>query len=472
MNILVIDDDVDSRESVSTILGMLGHRVAEAESADEGLRVLEQNTINLVLSDIKMPDKTGIDFLRELRRDKENLDFDVVFFTGYATVETAVEALRLGAYDYLHKPVGATELVGIISRVQKRLEIRNKELDHVIESAAKHPAETKYQVYSELEEQLGVFSETMLQKARQALKYHDDRAIPVLIQGETGVGKEVIARLIHQGQEQNRLPFIDINCAAITPSLFESELFGYEQGAFTGSLKRGQIGKFDAASGGTLFLDEVAEIPLELQGKLLRVIQEKEFYRVGGINKIKTDVRIICATNVRLEDAIEAGKFRKDLYYRLKVGTIYIPPLRHRLEEIVPLATRFLLEFSQAKGKKFQGISPKAAQLLTSYSWPGNVRELRNAIEWAVFMHDDIVLKAEHINITDGDTHGQTAVAASQTPEVISASLEEVIDEQTVKLVRSALERCGGNKTLAAQQLGISRRALYRLLEKMNTTVN
>lgn len=467
MEILVIDDDVDSRESVSAILSMLGHTVAEAASADEGLGKLKQtDTINLVLSDIKLPGKSGVDFLRELRMDKAGLGFDVVLFTGYATVETAVDALRLGAYDYLLKPVGAKELVEIISRVQRRTEIRKRDMEQTISRATQAAVSHTYQLPA-LKDQLGLFSETMLQKVKQALRYHDDRSIPVLIQGETGVGKEVIARLIHHGLEgDSRRPFIDINCAAITPSLFESELFGYEHGAFTGGLKQGQLGKFDAANSGTLFLDEIAEIPLEKQGILLRVIQEKEFYRVGGVRKIKTDVRIICATNIALEDAIQAGTFRKDLYYRLKVGTLYLPPLRQRMEEIVPLALRFLREFSQSKGKQFQSISPQAAEMLVSYSWQGNVRELRNVIEWAVFMHDATVLKAEHI-LLPGAGQAPLPLETGSKPDTLRVNLGEVIDGQVGELVASTLERCNGNKTLAAQQLGISRRKLYRLLEKL-----
>jgi len=227
-----------------------------------------------------------------------------------------------------------------------------------------------------------------------AMKYHTDRKIPILIEGETGTGKEIIARLIHYGNPSSpdtSRPFIDINCAALPNTLFESELFGYEAGAFTGSLNKGQKGKIESACGGTLFLDEISEIPIDLQSKLLRVIQEKEYYPIGGLKKKKVDVRIICATNVDLADQVKNSKFRKDLFFRLKVGHVFIPPLRERKEDIIALANTFLKLYSVEKHKKYEGIDEQAMTTLLNYKWPGNVRELKNVIEWAVFMHDDTV---------------------------------------------------------------------------------
>ena len=249
-------------------------------------------------------------------------------------------------------------------------------------------------------ENVGFFSRQMQDVVSQAHKYHQSRSIPVLIEGETGTGKELISRIIHYGTMDNaggQIPFVDVNCAAITANLFESELFGYEPGSFTGSLAKGQNGKIDLAQGGSLLLDEVGEIPLELQGKLLRAIQEKEFYRVGGLKKIKTDVRIICATNADLEKSVDQGTFRRDLYFRLKVGHIRIPPLRERLDDIIPLTELFLRIFAGKKPDRFQKISGGAAEILLAYDWPGNVRELRNTIEWVSFMYDDRELKAEHL---------------------------------------------------------------------------
>lgn len=319
---------------------------------------------------------------------------------------------------------------------------------------------------------IGFFSEDMRRLVRQAKKYHSDRSIPVLIEGETGTGKEVLARIIHYGEMKEQLPFVDVNCAALTPSLFESELFGYEAGAFTGGLTKGQKGKLDIAQGGTLLLDEVGEIPLELQGKLLRVIQEKEFYRVGGLKKIRTDVRIICATNCNLERSVEQGTFRKDLYYRLKVGQLLIPPLRRRKNDILPLAEMFLREFAAQKGRRFQQISPAAVDILTAYDWPGNVRELRNTMEWVAFMHDDVELKPLHLsNMPQGAAPLSSATAkqgnGALNPEHFSLpaagfDLEKYVD----RIVHQALELCRGNKTAAARYLGISRRSLYCRLDR------
>lgn len=312
-----------------------------------------------------------------------------------------------------------------------------------------------------------VFSQAMQQIVAQALCYHHDRAIPVLISGETGTGKELVAKIIHfAGLEEDR-PFVDINCAAFSPNLFETEMFGYEGGSFTGSETKGHEGKLDLAQGGTLFLDEISELAPELQSKLLRVIQEKHFYRVGGLKKITADIRIICATNTNLEQLVEKGQFRRDLYYRLKVGRITIPPLRERKADIMPLAQMFLYNFARDKHKKFATISDAAAKLLLDYCWPGNVRELRNAIELAVFMHNDSKLQPQHLSlITDAEGLApQLVTPESQTfkPLLLPStgfSLREHIDS----IILQAFAMHQGNKTATAQYLGISRRALgYRL---------
>jgi len=350
------------------------------------------------------------------------------------------------------------------------------------------------------------FSDRMGLIIQDAYKYHSERSIPVLIQGETGTGKELIAKLIHYGDLDNvDSSFVDLNCAAITPGLFESELFGYEAGSFTGSLNKGQKGKFDLARGGTLFLDEIAEIPLDLQGKLLRVIQEKEFYRVGGLKKIKTDVRIICATNVDLESSVQNGTFRKDLYYRLRVGYINIPPLRERQEEILPFAYVFLRQASELKRKSFKKIGKEAAQILQSYSWPGNVRELKNVIDSIVLMHDYPELKPLHLDMIAqamANINAKDNVVSIQKPEVMepmmspaeefylksntkdNISLPVIIsqvgtftvsltqdgfdlDSLIEEIINRALYLNNGNKTETSRYLGISRTALYNRLNKM-----
>ncbi len=305
---------------------------------------------------------------------------------------------------------------------------------------------------------VGIFSAAMLEVIEHAEKYHQDRSIPVLIEGETGVGKEVVARLIHFGGRDSLLPFVDINCTALSSNLFESELFGYEAGAFTGGVQRGQKGKLDCARGGSLFLDEIAEIPMDLQAKLLRVLEEKNFYRVGGLHKVATDIRVIAATNVGFSQHMREGKFRKDLYYRLKVGHIRIPALRERPDDILPLARMLLADFSAKRKKNFKGLSEECEQLFVHHSWPGNIRELKNLIEWATFMYEDELLRPGHVaHRLETFDEPATALPASTTHP---ASMITVAD------IQAALANSSGNKTQAAKSLGISIRTLYNRLQR------
>ena len=305
---------------------------------------------------------------------------------------------------------------------------------------------------------VGVFSEKMHEVIEHAIKYNQDRSLPVLIEGETGVGKEIIAKLIHFGPRDSLLPFVDINCTAISPNLFESELFGYEAGAFTGAVHRGQKGKLDCARSGSLFLDEIAEIPIDLQAKLLRVLEEKSFYRVGGLHKIATDIRVIAATNIGFTKYMQTGKFRKDLYYRLKVGHIRIPALRERTEEILPLARMFLKNFSEKRGKKFHDLSDSAAELFLQHPWPGNIRELKNLLDWASFMYDDSLLRIEHIAHRLEDVN-----ELDISPSPLSSTYK-IASEITRLDIQEALLETKANKTQAAKKLGISIRTLYNRL--------
>ncbi|HWR31589.1 MAG TPA: sigma-54 dependent transcriptional regulator, partial [Negativicutes bacterium] len=400
-------------------------------------------------------------------------------------METAIQALRAGAYDYLLKPINVEELAMITDRIAEHQSLlrENKVLTERFSDEVQAATEETRRELSRLKrvlvqaiglDNIGVFSKEMQSIVELAKKHHENRSIPVLIEGETGAGKEIIARIIHYGDMDDDMhkqaPFIDVNCAAITANLFESELFGYDPGAFTGSLTKGQKGKLDLAQGGTLFLDEVGEIPFELQGKLLRMIQEKEFYRVGGLKKIKADVRIICATNANLEQAVERGTFRKDLFFRLKVGYFVIPPLRERREDIIPLTQMFLRQFSGLKPNRFRSITDNAAKILLVYDWPGNVRELRNTMEWVSFMYDDSELKSIHLAKLKSKNqpqpslpdNGQAAAAERLTLPAGGSHLEEYTDW----VIQQALDACHGNKTAAAMRLGISRRSLYSRLER------
>lgn len=476
MQILLVDDDRDSRSGVADFLRELGHQVTECANGAEAYQVFSMGQFAMILSDIKMPRMSGLELLQRVSAHPLGREVAVVLFTGHGELQSAIAALRAGAYDYLLKPINVEELAVITERIAEYQALRqeNRSLNEETQVAKQEIKKLR----QTLAQSVGLegtqwHAPAMLRVAEQARKYHTDRAIPVLIQGETGTGKEVVARLIHYGDLADSRPFVDINCAALTASLFESELFGYEAGAFTGSLGKGQRGKLDMAQGGTLFLDEVAEVPLELQGKLLRVLQEREFYRVGGLKKIPLDVRIVCATNVDLRQRVEQGLFREDLYYRFKIGELYLPPLRERVEDILPLAHTFLEKFSREKGKNFLHISPAAAKVLETHRWPGNVRELRNTIEWSVFMYNDPVLEPEHLNlITTPQTVARPRYRATNQAEQPLNPKSFILPQEPFSLDRfvqdillKALDMHNGNKTDTARYLDISRRSLYSRLK-------
>lgn len=483
MNILLVDDDQDSRMNVGEFLRELGHEVTECGDGESALGTFQSGEFQMILSDIKMPRMSGLDLLWDLSAHPARLDFDVVLFTGYGDVETAVEALRAGAYDYLLKPINVEELAAVTGRVEERQALRREnkilsdKFDMVVGEATRETRQELTRLQRAYFESvglgsMGIFSDPMKKVIQEAHKLQGDRSVPVLIEGETGTGKELIARYIHYNSGDLTAPFVDLNCAAIVPGLFESELFGYEAGAYTGGQAGGQKGKLDIAKGGTVFLDEFVEIPVNLQAKLLRVIQEKEFYRVGGLKKISADVRIICATNVDIQKKMKEGSFRQDLYYRLSVGHIYLPPLRQRVDDILPLAGMFLTDYAREKKKSFQSISREAAQMLLSYQWPGNVRELKNVIEWAVIMWDDDELKPAHLGILQKDrlnrAAGENTVAGTIDYENFSLPPGGLpLEEYYNNIILKTMELFKGNKTETARYLGISRRSLYCRLDRL-----
>jgi Response regulator containing CheY-like receiver, AAA-type ATPase, and DNA-binding domains len=482
MNILLVEDDGDSRTGVAEFLREMGHEVSECEDGAEAFVMFTAGDFPMVLSDIKMPKMSGIELLKRIKAVGGDKACDIVLFTGHGDMSTAIEALRAGAYDYLLKPISVADLAATTERIAEHQSLlrENRTLTRHFSDQVRAATEETRREMSRLKkmasqaaglDNIVFLAPEMRRIAAQAKKYHQDRSIPVLIEGETGTGKEIIARMIHYGDIKDPTPLIDVNCAALTGNLFESELFGYEPGAFTGGLARGQRGKLDLAQGGTLLLDEVGEIPYDLQGKLLRVIQEKEFYRVGGLKKVSADVRIICATNANLEARVEQGTFRKDLFYRLKVGHIMIPPLRQRREEIIPLAEIFLHEFAVQKGRRFKRIDPAAVGVLLAYDWPGNVRELRNTMEWVAFMYDDAAVEPIHLTILDKGLvpFSQTAAAPGKPLDPAAFALPAAgfdIEDFVDRIVRQALDMCHGNKTATARYLGISRRSLYCRLDK------
>lgn len=481
MDILLVDDSQTSRYWVSQPLLRAGHHVVECSSGEEALSRFSKGSFPLVLSDIMMPGMTGIELLKKIMAMSSGKETDVVLFTSNSQVQLAIEALRAGAYDYMLKPINIQELMIIIQRVVKNRVIlrEHKQLKEHFASEVENATEETRQEIERLKKVLakasgmhkaGFFSPVMQKLAIQAQKYHTDRSMPVLIEGETGTGKELIATMIHNGGGISDKPFVPINCAAISPTLFESELFGYEPGAYTGGLSKGQKGKIDLAFGGTLFLDEIGEIPLDLQAKLLRAIQEKEYFRVGGLQRIKTDIRLICATNVDLTEHLKQGTFRKDLYYRLKVGHILLPPLKERTEEIISLAEMFLRQFAVEKGKRFKRVGDKAAEILLTYQWPGNVRELRNAMEWVVFMFDDEEVKPHHLGILDcSDAAVSVESSLISVLDPVNFLLPQdgfVLDDFIDRILEQALEIQQGNKAAAARMLGMTRRAFCCRLGK------
>lgn len=486
MRILLVDDERSSREAVKWFLIRQEHEVTECSNGEEALKRVTAEDYPMVLSDIRMPGMSGTELAMAIKKLPDSWRTDIVLFTGYVDTQTAVAALRAGVYDYLQKPVDAKELASVIERIAEHQALlrENKTLterfDDVVNAATEETRHELFKMKQLVAEsaigKVGVFSESMRALIAHAQKLHTDRSIPVLIQGDTGTGKEIIAKIIHYGTGADKIPsgaFVDINCAAIAANLFESELFGYEPGAFTGGMTKGQKGKFDLAQGGTLFLDEVGEIPLELQGKLLRVLQEKEYYRVGGLKKIKTDVRIICATNVPLEERVESGSFRRDLYFRLKVGHATIPPLRERKEEIVPLAEVFLHDFARQKGKKFTSIQPETAKILEQHSWPGNVRELKNVIEYATFAYDEAELKPAHviqsIRTEPPDKKPIELPAGARRLVLPLPPTGYPIKQYTDDIIREVLAMQHGNQTATARYLGMSLRGLTNRLERQRT---
>lgn len=455
MQILLVDDDRTILFTVGSFLRQLGHAVTEAVSADEALTYLAEEDFSMVLTDIVMPGTSGIELLKEIQGMPLVKCPKVVLFTGYGDLESAIAAIRAGAYDYLLKPIKIEELTKLLRKVEEYGDAENEA----------RQCESLSPVMHDQQEPVYIYSNAMASVVAQARKYHTDRTIPVLIEGETGTGKEVIAKIIHGNGTVSNAPFIAVNCGAIPNSLFESELFGYEAGTFTGGRPKGKKGMIEAASGGTLFLDEIGELPIDLQVKLLRVLEEREYYRIGGVKKIKANIRVICATNADLLLKVREGHFRKDLYYRLRGGIISLAPLREMKNSIMPLATRFLRRAARQKAKMFRSISKAAAEVLLNYQWPGNVRELKNVIEWAVFMYNDVLLQPEHfsnilVESSKSNTHGAVPPCVDWA-NLRLPSGEFPLDDFIHRIVMKAIDMHKGNKAAAARYLKISRREFY-----------
>jgi DNA-binding NtrC family response regulator len=449
--ILIVDDESFIRENVQRILSEDGYRVLEAANGQQALELIATEEIDLTLLDLNLGPDNGLTLLGSFK--ELNPELLVIIITGYGSVESAVDALKLGAFDYMKKPFKADAL-----RVIVKLALQTQELRREVRSLRRS---------SDLGEQTRLLGTSPLfVKALEQVR--DVARIPsatVLVTGESGTGKELVARAIHTLSDRREHPFVAVNCASIPAELMESELFGHERGAFTGATTR-KAGLFEEANNGTIFLDEIGDMHASLQAKLLRVLEERTVRRVGGSRDLPVELRVIAATNRNLEERIKAGSFRADLYYRLNVVPIQLPPLRERQEDIGLLAKYFLDGFSRSFGKSFQGIAPDALRLLEGYSWPGNVRELKNIIERITIMANGSLLTVEQLP-SDLSSRQPAAV----TPTVAATrtdnwGLEQALASFEQQLIRQALEQSAGNVVKAASQLKIPRGTLRYKMEK------
>lgn len=450
--VLVVDDESNLRKVLGATLRREGYEVVLAEDGERAIARFDQGGIDIVVSDLVMPGRDGLEVLRHVL--SRAADVPVILITAHGTVDSAVAAIKAGAFDYISKPFDQAELRQVVDKAAKtralsKRNVLSKESRHAIRLTGKSPA---------------------IQEVLRVIEKVADTPSTVLITGESGTGKELVAHALHSLSSRRAEPLIKINCAAIPKGLMESELFGYEKGAFTGAVTS-KPGRFELADGGTLLLDEIGEIPVEMQVKLLRALQESEFERVGGVKTLKVDVRLIAATNRDLEKEIQEGRFREDLYYRLNVVPISLPALRERPEDIPLLADAFRQRFNRRLGKRVEGITPEAIAALQTYAWPGNVRELENVMERSLLFAegDRIALEDLPENVRG---NAEALVASAPLPSSIpaDASMKEIVKGATAAiekdLIVRALEETGGNVTQSAKKLKISRKSLQNKMKE------
>jgi two-component system, NtrC family, response regulator len=460
--ILVSDDEPNLRRVLGAILKREGHEVISAEDGQEALNRLAEHEISTIITDLRMPRVDGMELLRRAIQDYP--DVPVIILTAHGSVDTAVQAVKLGAFDYIEKPFEQDQIKQVIATALRTHHLRRTEVRLVGAPKGKG----RYGL---------VGTSSPMQAVFNVIEKVADTPSTVLITGESGTGKELIARALHEQSPRTTEPLIKVNCAAIPDTLIESELFGYEKGAFTGAVNS-KPGRFELADKGTLFLDEIGEIPSEMQVKLLRALQEGEFERVGGIRTIKVDVRLVTATNRDLVKEIEKERFREDLYYRLNVVPIHVPPLRERREDIPDLVGHILEKFKGRLGKEIEEITPEGMALLQSYAWPGNVRELENVLERTILFSNSPVISVEDLpeDLLRGRGAGpspEVGVGPKQAQEMAAtgeASLKEIVRAETERVERNmilaSLKETGGNVTHAAKRLKISRKSLQNKMKE------
>ncbi|SMD12361.1 two-component system, NtrC family, response regulator AtoC [Desulfocicer vacuolatum DSM 3385] len=454
--LLIVDDEDVLRTSLETNFKINGFNVRTAQSGEAAIELLEQFSPMVILLDLRLPSMDGISVLKEIK--KTNFDVNVVIMTAYADTQTTVEAVKCGAYNFINKPFELEELEALVHNAFENIELK-REVDCL------RYRQKKFEKYDDIVGKSRVMQDIYSQIDRIA----ETKDTTVLIRGESGTGKELVAGAIHHKSRRHRHPFMEINCSSLPETLLESELFGHEKGAFTDA-KGTKKGLFELADTGTLFLDEIGDLPLSIQVKLLGFLEKKQFKRLGCGRDIKVDVRIVTATNRNLEQAISQGLFREDLYYRLNVVTLFVPPLRERQSDIPLLAGYFLEQFCREMGKKKMTFSRDALALLTGHSWRGNVRELKNVVERAVIFARDLTLGPESL----GAEFSQIQLRNTFSPMGFSAPLdhgediEMVLAQKEMDLITAALEKTDNNKTKASEILGISRFALNRRLQKLD----
>ena len=445
LTILAADDDATHREMLRTLLREWGYAVGEAVDGEQAVALCREQSFDLVLMDVRMPKKTGLEALKEIKA--HNPALPVLIMTAFSDVAAAVEAIKSGAYDYLTKPLDFEKLKVVLRKVFAHVGL-------IEENASLSRSLAATEAHSDM-----VGRSAAMSALWEMLRTIAPTDATVLITGESGTGKELVARAVHAASRRAQGPFVAVNCAALTESLLASELFGHEKGAFTGADKKHE-GYFLKANGGTIFLDEIGEMPLSMQVKLLRVIQEREVLSVGGNTAVPVDVRIIAATNRDLAQEVDAGNFRQDLYYRLNVVTLALPPLRERADDIPLLAQHFMNRFASKNNKRIKGFTPGAMDRLVRYAWPGNVRELENVIERA-----SILLLGEHISERELPERLKTPEQGDALADALETDCPTLDDVERAVILKT-LKRFGGNKTEAAKALGITRKTLHAKLNK------
>ncbi len=450
IDILIVDDDPAHRMMLKKLIGGWGYSVFEADDGAGAIEEVRRRPFDLILMDIRMVKVSGIEALEEIKKMHSSLP--VIIMTAYASVETAVSALKKGAYDYLTKPLDFDELQMALARATEHTRLKQENED------------LKRRLGEAFNRQSIIGQSAAMVKLLEMVEQVAPTQATILITGESGTGKEVIANAIHVNSNRKDAAFVKINCAALTETLLESELFGHEKGAFTGADKRRE-GKFVQADGGSIFLDEVSEMSQGMQVKLLRVLQERELTRVGGSEVVKVDVRVIAASNKDLKKEIREGRFREDLFYRLNVVALAVPPLRERPEDIPLMAQSFLKMFAERNARTISGFTPQAMQKLLQYAWPGNVRELMNNVERAVVLSRAELIDADDLAFPMADAVDPAApVQGAARAAGVFENLP--LDEVEKRSILEALDACGGNKSEAARRLGITRKTLRKKLEK------